>query len=115
MASWRGFTLVIAAVLLVVGPVLMASPASAAPAASTAASASCRSSAHSALAARLARDISHALRGRVSVAAVEVDDPGQSVLCQLDSSMHFDSASVVKVIILSALLRKVQQGRSTGR
>jgi beta-lactamase class A len=68
-------------------------------------SASCRSAAHPALAARLARDIDRALRGRVSTAAVGVDDPGQDVQCWLDSSVHFDSASVVKVIILGALLR----------
>jgi beta-lactamase class A len=68
-------------------------------------SASCRSAAHPALAARLARDIDRALRGRVSAAAVGVDDPGQDVQCWLDSSVHFDSASVVKVIILGALLR----------
>jgi Beta-lactamase enzyme family len=117
MARWRGLTTAIAAIVLAGTSVpLLASAASAAPTAAassastaSAASASCRSSAHPALAARLAQDISHALRGRVSVAAVEVDDPGQSVLCRLDNSMHFDSASVVKVIILSALLRKAQE------
>jgi len=67
--------------------------------------ASCRSADHPALAAELARDIDRALRGRVSTAAVGVDDPGQDVQCWLDSSAHFDSASVVKVIILGALLR----------
>ena len=67
--------------------------------------ASCRSADHPALAAQLARDIDRALRGRVSTAAVGVDDPGQDVQCWLDSSAHFDSASVVKVIILGALLR----------
>ncbi len=72
------------------------------------AAASCRSPAHPALAARLARDIDRALRGRVSTVAVGVDDPGQDVQCWLDSSAHFDSASVVKVIILGALLRLTQ-------
>jgi beta-lactamase class A len=81
---------------------LLVQPADAA--ASTVA-ASCRSADHPALAAELARDIDRALRGRVSTAAVGVDDPGQDVQCWLDSSAHFDSASVVKVIILGALLR----------
>ena len=106
MARWRGLTTMIAAVLVGMAPVpLLASPASASASPVT----SCRSSAHPALAAKLVRDISHALHGRVSDAAVEVDDPGQAMLCSLDSSAHFDSASVVKVIILSALLRKAQQ------
>jgi beta-lactamase class A len=45
----------------------------------------------------------------VSAVAVRVDDPGNSVQCWLNSSTHFDSASVVKVTILGALLRKAQQ------
>jgi len=49
-----------------------------------------------------------ARRDRVSFVAVEVDDPGAGVVCRLDSRSHFDSASVVKVIILGALLRKAQ-------
>ena len=83
-------------------------PAPGPPASAAASSASCRSPAHPALAARLAHDIDRALRGRVSTVAVGVDDPGQDVQCWLDSSAHFDSASVVKVIILGALLRQAQ-------
>lgn len=66
----------------------------------------CRSPSHSALAARLARDIQAARRGRVSAVAVRVDDPGDRLGCWLHSAQHFDSASVVKVTILGALLRK---------
>jgi len=66
----------------------------------------CRSSAHPALAARLIRDIQAAQRGRVSVAAVRIDDPGKRLGCWIHSSRHFDSASAVKVTILAALLRK---------
>jgi hypothetical protein len=66
----------------------------------------CRSSSHPALAARLARDIAAARRGRVSAVAVGVDDPGQGLGCWLHSAWHFDSASVVKVTILGALLRR---------
>ena len=66
----------------------------------------CRSSSHAALAARLTSGIRAALHGRVSVVAVGVDDPGQGLDCWLRSSEHFYSASVVKVTILGALLRK---------
>ena len=83
---------------------LLAPPASAA-----ASTVSCGSSSHPVLAARLDRDIDRALRGRVSAVAVGVDDPGRRLQCWLNSSAHFDSASVVKVTILSALLRKAQE------
>jgi len=89
--------------------VLVAFPARSAGAAvstTAASSAACRSSSHSALAARLSGDIRAALRGRVSSVAVGVDDPGRGLACWLNNSRHFDSASVVKVIILGALLRK---------
>ena len=66
----------------------------------------CQSHSHSALAVRLARDIQAAQRGRVSAVAVRVDDPGKDLGCWLHGAWHFDSASVVKVTILGALLRK---------
>jgi Beta-lactamase enzyme family len=102
-----GLITVLAAILLGwIQAVLLASPASAA-----ASSVSCTSSSHHALAARLDRDIGRALRARVSTVAVGVDDPGRGLQCWLDSSAHFDSASVVKVTILGALLRKAQGQR----
>ena len=84
-------------------------PLLAAPADAAARPVSCKSSSHPALAAKLDHDIDRALRGRVSAVAIGVDDPGQGLQCWLNSSAHFDSASVVKVIILSALLRKAQE------
>jgi hypothetical protein len=105
MKHGRGLITVLAAILLGWVPaVLVVSPASAATP-----SVSCRSSSHHALAARLDRDIDRALRGRVSTVAVGVDDPGRGLECWLNSSAHFDSASVVKVTILSALLREAQE------
>jgi beta-lactamase class A len=99
-----GMVTAVATVLLGWVPVpLLATPASAA-----APSVSCTSS-HPGLAAKLDRDIERALRGRVSAVAIGVDDPGQRLRCWLNSSAHFDSASVVKVTILSALLRKAQE------
>jgi beta-lactamase class A len=71
----------------------------------------CASSSHPALAGRISRGVEAARRGRVSFVAVEVDDPGAGVVCRLDSTSHFDSASVVKVIILGTLLRKAQAER----
>jgi beta-lactamase class A len=68
----------------------------------------CASSSHAALAARISRGIEAARRGRESVVAVEVDDPGAGVVCRLDSAVHFASASVVKVTILGTLLRGAQ-------
>ena len=96
---------VLAAAALIAFP---ARPADAAVGRAAVSSALCRSSSHGALAARLTRAIQAARRGRLSVVAVEVDDPGAGLVCRLNSTWHFDSASVVKVTILGALLRKAQ-------
>jgi hypothetical protein len=94
--------------LLAVGlPAALASPAGAAGTAAVSAR-FCRSPSHAALAARLDRDIRLARRGRVSAVAVRVDDPGKRLGCWLHGARHFDSASVVKVTILGALLRKAR-------
>jgi hypothetical protein len=77
--------------------------------AATASSAVCSSPANPRLAARLARDIQTARRGRVSTVAVRVDAPEAGLSCWLNSSLHFDSASVVKATILGALLRKAME------
>jgi beta-lactamase class A len=99
----------VGAAVTVLGSLSVAAPAFAVPAFGvTAPSVSCASSSHPALAARIARDIAAARRGRVSTVAVGVDDRGVGLTCWLDGSGHFDSASVVKVIILGALLRKAQ-------
>jgi Beta-lactamase enzyme family len=104
MKRRRGLITVVTTVLLGWVPVpLLAAPASAASVVS------CRSPSHPALAAKLDHNIERALRGRVSEVAVGVDDPGQGLQCWLNGSAHFDSASVVKVTILAALLRKAQE------
>jgi len=64
---------------------------------------------HKALAARLSTDIQGALRGRVGNHAVTVYDRVTGVDCLYNSGRHFDSASVVKAIILAALLRWHQE------
>jgi Beta-lactamase enzyme family len=109
MKRRRGLTAVVGAALA--GAALMtfpAWPADAAVSPVAASSAICGSSSHSALAARISRDIQAARRGRVSTVAVAVDDPGLGLGCWLNRFSRFDSASVVKVTILGALLRKAE-------
>ncbi len=67
---------------------------------------SCSSALHPRLAARLARGLHAALRGRLSAVALRVDDRSDRLGCWLNPGMHFDSASVVKVTILGTLLRE---------
>ena len=102
----RGWTAAVAAVLMAVPLILFLGPA-AGPAAAS--SGVCGSSSHPALATRISRDILAARSGRVSFVAVTVDDPGLGLACRLGSTLHFYSASVVKVTILGVLLRKAQE------
>ena len=108
MKPRRGLNRVAVAVVLLGSasvPFLVPS-ASAAAATAAVPPGACRSSSHPALAARLARDIRAAGRGRVSIVSVRVDDAGRRLGCWFHGARHFDSASVVKVTILGALLRK---------
>jgi hypothetical protein len=74
--------------------------------ASAAASSICQSARHPALAARISSGILSALSGRSSAVGLTVYDRVTGVTCKLHPHWHMDSASVVKVTILSALLRK---------
>ena len=65
--------------------------------------------ARSALAAKLSADIQDALRGRSGHHAVAVYDTVTKISCHTDDDRHFDSASIVKAIILAALLRWHQE------
>src|SRR4051794_35839689 len=67
----------------------------------------CTSTSNPDLAAKLARDIRAAEKGRSSRLAVWVDDPSSKTTCSQRGSSHFDSASIAKVIIMGAMLRKV--------
>jgi beta-lactamase class A len=62
-----------------------------------------------ALAARLSADIEGALRGRAGHYAVTAYDTVTRVSCHTGGTRHFDSASIVKAIILGALLRWHQE------
>lgn len=77
--------------------------------ATAAGSSICQSPTHPAVAARLSSGILAALRGRVSAVGLTVDDRVDRITCKLHPHWHMDSASVVKVTILSALLRKLQE------
>ncbi|QKW08804.1 serine hydrolase [Streptomyces sp. NA04227] len=61
------------------------------------------------LAERLERDIDRALHGRAGTVAVSVHDPGTRTSCALHAKSAFDSASIVKVTVLAALLRTAEQ------
>jgi beta-lactamase class A len=65
--------------------------------------------AYKALAAQLSADLQGALRGRSGQYGVTVYDTVTRVSCRTDSERHFDSASIVKAIILAALLRWHQE------
>ncbi len=69
---------------------------------------SCLSAAHPRLAARMATGIRNALLGRLSTVALRVTDKSKQLTCSLNTRMHFDSASVVKVLILGTLLRMAE-------
>jgi hypothetical protein len=65
-----------------------------------------------ALAAQLSADIYTGLRGRNGVHAASVYDRGTGVSCLYNGSKHFDSASIVKAIIMAALLRWHQETKT---
>jgi hypothetical protein len=68
---------------------------------------------HRALAARVSADISAGLRGRNGEHAVSVYDRATGLNCVYNGSKHFDSASIVKAIILAALMRWHQQTKTS--
>jgi beta-lactamase class A len=92
--------------LAAVVPVLTTGAVNAQAAPAAAAASICTSSSHKALAARLSGDIAAALHSRSSIVSVTVADRRTGVVCRLQDGRRFDSASVVKVTILGALLRK---------
>jgi beta-lactamase class A len=60
------------------------------------------------LASRMSRGITAALRGRVSVVGLTAADARTHITCKLHPWWTFHSASVVKVIILGALLHELE-------
>jgi Beta-lactamase enzyme family len=67
----------------------------------------CTSAKHPRLAARISSGITAALAGRSdSVVGLAATDPAEDLSCALHQTWHFYAASVIKVTIISALLRK---------
>jgi beta-lactamase class A len=98
----------LAATIAVAGPAL-ASTASASTVSASTVSAStgiCKSSIRPKLAARLSTGLEKALAGRVSDVGFTVADPRLGLTCAFHQTRHFDSASAIKAIIVSALLYK---------
>ncbi|MFC8259646.1 serine hydrolase [Streptomyces sp. NPDC057291] len=61
------------------------------------------------LASRLSHDIADALNGRQDTSALALYDRITGTTCELRADTHFDSASVVKVTVLGALLRQAEE------
>lgn len=87
----------------VLGASLLITCAATAPASAAAPAVSC-TSAKAALAAKLKKDITAALAGREGTVAVGLRDRSTGTTCTLRPSTAYDSASVVKVIVLATLL-----------
>ncbi|TXS02503.1 hypothetical protein EAO73_17090 [Streptomyces sp. col6] len=83
----------------VLAPVALA----AAPASAATAQVSCTSG-RAGLAAQLTKDITAALKGRSSTAAVALYDRTTKTTCTLRATTKYDSASVVKATVLATLL-----------
>ncbi|TMU89924.1 serine hydrolase [Streptomyces sp. DASNCL29] len=93
---------------VVAAPVAGAGPASAAATAATAPRPVCVSH-QSGLAGRMSKDIAGALRGRSGTVAISLRDHTTHTRCTLRANQRFDSASVVKVTVLAALLWDAQR------
>ncbi|MCX5263677.1 serine hydrolase [Streptomyces sp. NBC_00199] len=92
--------------------VLVTGVATAAPASAATPTVTCTSS-KAALAAKLKKDITAALVGRKGTIAVGLYDRSTNTTCTLRASTAYDSASVVKVTVLSALLWDAQNAGRT--
>ncbi|MFE0426854.1 serine hydrolase [Streptomyces sp. NPDC058953] len=57
----------------------------------------------------LLHDIATALRDHPATVAVHLDDPASGTTCELRADRAFDSASVIKVTVLGALLMAAQE------
>jgi beta-lactamase class A len=93
-------------------PSTSASAASSAPVENTQDSGICSWPAHTQVAAELSSEITSALSDRDSTVDFTADDPGQGLTCTLRGSDDSHSASIVKVIILAALMYENQPGTS---
>jgi len=77
----------------------------------TSASVQCVSAttAYASLAKQMASEINHKIQGRGTPVGLNLTDSKTGVTCWYHSTKHFYAASVIKVTILSALLRKAME------
>ncbi|WP_329153101.1 class A beta-lactamase-related serine hydrolase [Streptomyces sp. NBC_01456] len=89
----------------IAGPIAAASPSVAAPRSAKAITSTVRcTSKNQELATKLTSDITKALESRKSMASLSFYDRPSRTRCTVDADKKFDSASVVKTIVLGALL-----------
>lgn len=101
-------TAAMAAVVLTVSAVVGMGVGGLTPARATQAQSFCTSAKHPKLAANISSGITAALAGRKdSSVGLTADDPAEDLSCAFHRTWHFYAASVIKVTILSALLRKI--------
>ncbi|MGW5865462.1 serine hydrolase [Streptomyces sp. NPDC055239] len=98
----------IAIATALVATLLSPIPATAAQASAAQRAASCTARSDPALAAHLSRDIRAVLAARRGTVSVAVHDPATGVSCALGSSHRYDTASIAKVMIMEATLRRAQ-------
>jgi hypothetical protein len=109
-------TAVVVAATAVVSALLAPIPAVAAEASTVQVPAVCRSTRDPDLAARMSRDILAALSSRRGTVSVAVHDDDTGLTCALASELRYDSASVVKVMIMEGTLRRAEKlGRKLTR
>lgn len=101
-----------AMVLTTAGPAAARTPGTTPPAPAGVAPVAC-SSQRAGLAQRLSHDIAGALRGRSGTFALALYDRRTATTCRLKNDAPFDSASVVKVTVLGALLRQSMEQHRT--
>ncbi|MFF2515067.1 serine hydrolase [Streptomyces sp. NPDC058086] len=97
----------------VVSALLAPVPAVAASASTAQVPAACRSTRNPELAARMSRDIRTVLSSRQGTVAVAVRDDISDLTCAFASERQYDSASVVKLTIMEATLRRADELRRT--
>ena len=86
-------------------------PATAATASAAQAATPCTAPGNPALASRLSRDIRAALAARRGTVSVVVHDPATGLGCALASRHRYDAASITKVLLMEAALRRAQDWR----
>lgn len=107
--KWRGLALLAGSAVIVAATPAAEAAGSATP--STSRWIHCKSAApaHASLARRMAAKIEQSLSSSRSTVGLNLTDTKTGVTCWYHSARHFYAASVIKVTILAALLRKAEE------